>query len=176
MPITLGLILNPTSVQPGDNLLVTISGRADTKGARGLARVYDVAPSTASTLIYEKKQWKLQTLSFNYLAPATEGSHTIRLDFIVGNVTTSASLVLTVSSVAPPPPTAAPKTDDGTYAEPTLPVLPAAGGKFTDPTFGVTIMRVTDGNDGTYLSTAYSYCPTFNCLVTRLLTMNGYGT
>ena len=36
------------------------------------------------------------------------------------------------------------KTDLGVYLEPPAPPLPAAGGKFRDPTFGTEIMRVTD--------------------------------
>jgi hypothetical protein len=54
------------------------------------------------------------------------------------------------------------KTDLNTYPEPPLPTLPAAGGKFFDPTFGTEIMRVTDSSDGANAGTAYSYWPTFN--------------
>jgi hypothetical protein len=63
------------------------------------------------------------------------------------------------------------KTDRGIYTEPALPALPAAGGKFCDPTFGTQIMRATDQNDcpapgcGTY----YSHWPTFNSNNTYIL-------
>ncbi|HKQ99577.1 MAG TPA: IPT/TIG domain-containing protein [Pyrinomonadaceae bacterium] len=63
------------------------------------------------------------------------------------------------------------KTDRAVYVEPPLPVLPAAGGKFKDPTFGTEIMRATDSVDcpapgcGTY----YSHWPTFNRDNTYLL-------
>jgi len=42
------------------------------------------------------------------------------------------------------------------------PTLPAKGGKFTDPTWGTTVMRVTDASDGAWNGNAYSYWPTFN--------------
>lgn len=61
------------------------------------------------------------------------------------------------------------RTDRGTYPEPALPTLPAAGGKFNDPTFGTEIMRVTDANDGQSNGTWYSFWPTFNCDNTRIL-------
>lgn len=59
------------------------------------------------------------------------------------------------------------------HAKPTAPTLPAAGGKFCDPTFGTKIMRVTDevsvpvGGAGT----SYSYWATFNSDNSRLLVM-----
>ena len=67
-------------------------------------------------------------------------------------------------------------TDSGTYREPSLPSLPAAGGKLTDPTFGTTIMRLTDSRDGTDCRVEYSYWPTFNANSTRakaLCVVNG---
>jgi WD40-like Beta Propeller Repeat len=67
------------------------------------------------------------------------------------------------------------KTDHGFYAEPSLPVLPRAGGKFLDPVFGTEIMRATDETDGAApgLGTYYSHWPTFNCNNTRLLIRKG---
>ena len=61
-------------------------------------------------------------------------------------------------------------TDLGTYPEPPLPVLPAAGGTFVDPTFGTTILRVTDAttSGGASCGTAYSYWPSFNRTSTRV--------
>ncbi len=61
-------------------------------------------------------------------------------------------------------------TDLGIYYEPPLPALPAAGGTFVDPTFGTTILRVTDAETdaGASCGTAYSYWPTFNATSTRL--------
>ncbi len=67
------------------------------------------------------------------------------------------------------------KTDYGTYPEPALPTLPAAGGTFVDPTFGTTIMRLTDSNDGSDCRVEYSYWPTVNVDSTRVkaLCVNG---
>ena len=67
------------------------------------------------------------------------------------------------------------KTDRAVYSEPTLPTLPSAGGKFTDPVFGTQIMRATDAVDcpapgcGTY----YNQWPTFNSDNTRILIRKG---
>jgi hypothetical protein len=67
------------------------------------------------------------------------------------------------------------KTDHKVYAEPPLPVLPAAGGKYVDAVFGTTIMRVTDERDCPVLGcgTYYSQWPTFNADNTLLLIRNG---
>src|SRR5262245_55512282 len=58
-------------------------------------------------------------------------------------------------------------TDRRVYAEPPAPALPRAGGTFVDPTFGTTIMRVTDDTDGKSCHNYYSYWPTFNLDSTR---------
>jgi hypothetical protein len=54
------------------------------------------------------------------------------------------------------------KTDYGVYPEPAPPVIPAAGGIFTDPVFGTTLLRVTDATDGNDNHQSYSYWPSFN--------------
>ncbi len=55
------------------------------------------------------------------------------------------------------------KYDYGVYPPPSpAPTLPAAGGKFTDPVFGTSILRVTDANDGTVNHQSYSYWPSIN--------------
>lgn len=54
------------------------------------------------------------------------------------------------------------KTDFGIYPEPSLPPLPAAGGKFNDPTFGTEILRVTDAADAEVAGTIYSNWHTFS--------------
>jgi hypothetical protein len=61
-------------------------------------------------------------------------------------------------------PPAAPgvKTDLGACWPAAAPALPKAGDVFTDPTFGTTIMRVTDRSDGARNHVAYSYWPAFN--------------
>ena len=64
--------------------------------------------------------------------------------------------------------TPAVKTDSGVYREPPAPALPAAGGTFIDPTFGTSIMRLTDANDGVFNANSYSYWPSFNKDSTRL--------
>jgi hypothetical protein len=54
--------------------------------------------------------------------------------------------------------------------EHTLPVLPAGGGKFTDPDFGTQVMRLTDsGDDPSFCTTPYSYWPAFNHDATRVM-------
>ena len=67
------------------------------------------------------------------------------------------------------------KTDHKAYAKPPLPALPAAGGKYVDPVFGTTIMRVTDERDGRApgLGTYYPHWPTFNADDTMLLIRKG---
>jgi hypothetical protein len=47
--------------------------------------------------------------------------------------------------------------------------LPAAGGKYVDPAFGSTIIRVTDSRDGTLCTHAYSYWAAFNWNNTRIM-------
>jgi hypothetical protein len=59
-------------------------------------------------------------------------------------------------------------TDREVHPEPPLPALPHAGGTLVDPTFGTTILRVTDASDCMDCSVAYSYWPTFNRSSTRL--------
>ncbi len=49
-----------------------------------------------------------------------------------------------------------------------MPALPKAGETLIDPTFGTTILRLTDERDGKYCINAYSYWPTFNRDSTRL--------
>ncbi len=80
---------------------------------------------------------------------------------------------------APPPPapspTVTPKTDKGIYHEPALPSLPRAGSKITDPVFGTTVLRLTDGSDGSSdTQVQYSYWPTFNKDCTRLVVVAQY--
>ncbi|MDH3676346.1 MAG: hypothetical protein OES12_12695 [Anaerolineae bacterium] len=53
------------------------------------------------------------------------------------------------------------------------PTLPAAGGTFTDPTFGTTIIRVTDENDGNGNMHYYSYISPFNANSTRFFLKTG---
>jgi len=65
------------------------------------------------------------------------------------------------------------KRDYGIYPVPPAPPLPAAGGTVVDPTFGTTIMRLTDENDGPECINSYSYWPTFNVNSTRLLVFSG---
>ncbi|MHC4179419.1 MAG: hypothetical protein ACYSWU_18050 [Planctomycetota bacterium] len=60
------------------------------------------------------------------------------------------------------------KSDRRVYAEPPLPKLPEAGGTYVDPTFGTTIMRLTDAADGKSCHHSYSYYPSFNKNNTRL--------
>ncbi|MFI5148580.1 MAG: T9SS type A sorting domain-containing protein [Bacteroidia bacterium] len=54
------------------------------------------------------------------------------------------------------------KTDRGVYPEPPPPSIPAAGGTFTDPVFGTTLLRITDSLDGPDNHQSYSYWPAFN--------------
>src|SRR5437773_3509735 len=52
---------------------------------------------------------------------------------------------------------------------PPAPLLPPAGGKFTDPTYGTPILRVTDRSDGAQASHAYSLWSPFNYTSTRFI-------
>jgi hypothetical protein len=59
--------------------------------------------------------------------------------------------------------TESPATGFTTYLEPPLPSLLEAGATAVDPTFGTTILRLTDGADGnTDMQVQYSYWPVFN--------------
>lgn len=54
-------------------------------------------------------------------------------------------------------------TDKDTHTEPTAPSLPSAGSIAVDPTFGATIMRLTDSNDSaTDCNTGYANQSAFN--------------
>src|SRR5258706_4510939 len=66
-------------------------------------------------------------------------------------------------------------TDLGNHSEPAPPSLANAGESVQDPIFGTTISRITDANDGTDCTNAYSYWPTFNTASTRLF-LNCSGT
>jgi hypothetical protein len=82
-----------------------------------------------------------------------------------GNLAVTGDFTFTTASAPPPPPDPGGGgviTDHNVYPEPAPPALPAAGGTFVDPTFGTTIMRVTDQNDGQSNFNYYSYWPTFN--------------
>jgi len=82
-----------------------------------------------------------------------------------GNLAATGDFTFTTASAPPPPPDPGGGgviTDHNVYPEPAPPALPAAGGTFVDPTFGTTIMRVTDEHDGQSNFNYYSYWPTFN--------------
>src|SRR5437870_1368108 len=83
----------------------------------------------------------------------------------------SAAIMVPGQTRRPPSPdvgrAAAVVTDRRVYSEGQSPALPRAGGKFVDPSFGTTIMRVTDESDGTSCNNFYSYWPTFNLDSTR---------
>ena len=59
-------------------------------------------------------------------------------------------------------------TDKQVYLPPAPPALPSAGQTFVDPTFGTTVMRLTDASDGSDNKNAYAYWPTFNRSSTKL--------
>jgi hypothetical protein len=52
---------------------------------------------------------------------------------------------------------------------PPAPPLPPAGGKFNDPTYGTTILRVTDRTDGSQAHHPYSFWSPFNAKSTRFV-------
>ncbi len=64
-------------------------------------------------------------------------------------------------------------TERTAFEHPAAPALPDAGGTFTDPTFGTTLMRLTDAADGDDNQVAYSYWPTFNLDGTRAAVNTG---
>lgn len=66
-------------------------------------------------------------------------------------------------------------TDMAVHSEPALPPLPQAGAKIQDPTFGTTILRLTDGADGNIDSfVQYAYWPVFNSNSTRIHIVGTY--
>jgi hypothetical protein len=96
---------------------------------------------------------------------------------VASNLTSSGDFTFTTATIAPPPGggTGTVKTDYGVYPEPAPPALPAAGGTFVDPTFGTTIMRLTDANDGVFNVNSYSYWPSINKDSTRLWVITNAG-
>jgi len=72
--------------------------------------------------------------------------------------------------------TETPFTGFTTHPEPPLPSLPQAGATVTDPPFGTTILRLTDGADGNEgMGVQYSYWPVFNSNCTRIQVNGKYG-
>lgn len=59
--------------------------------------------------------------------------------------------------------------DIGVYPKPPAPTLPPAGGSYLDPTFGTTIVRVTDRNNGDMNFHIYSTPSPFNADSTRFV-------
>jgi len=94
------------------------------------------------------------------------------------NLTSSADFTFTTAAVATPPAGSggSVKTDYGVYPEPAAPALPSAGGTFVDPTFGTTIMRLTDAYDGVFNVNSYSYWPSINKNSTRLWVITNPGS
>lgn len=115
------------------------------------------------------------SVALSGLASGTVYRYRVKSRDVAGNLATSADSTFTTVASAPPPPSGggSVKTDYGVYPEPAPPALPAAGGTFVDPTFGTTIMRVTDENDGIQNTTNYSYWHSFNINSTRLYIIAG---
>lgn len=67
-------------------------------------------------------------------------------------------------------------TDFQVRVEPALPTMGPRGSKIVDPTFGTTILRVTDSNDGPLGQTLYSTYPSVNVNSTRVVgvVLSGY--
>ena len=68
----------------------------------------------------------------------------IRAFVIIFLLTLSGVRAQTPTPTPTPIPTPSVITDYVVYPEPSLPSLPAAGGIIVDPTFGTTILRLTD--------------------------------
>jgi|GEM_PF-1199713 len=96
------------------------------------------------------------------LSPSTSYHYRARSKDAAGNLGVSGDFTLATAAGAPPPTSSGVITDHNVYPEPPPPALPKAWGTFVDPTFGTTIMRVTDENDGVSNFNYYSYWPTFN--------------
>jgi hypothetical protein len=79
---------------------------------------------------------------------------------ILSTATINSAQTRRAAAVTPSRPTVV--TDRRVYNESSPPALPRAGGTFVDPTFGTTIMRVTDEGDGKSCNNFYSYWQTFN--------------
>lgn len=79
----------------------------------------------------------------------------------------TSSIVDTDTDTSPPPSQCTPRadgwvTDSDPHAEPALPALAAAGDRVVDPTFGATIVRITDADDGASCTNGYSYWRAFS--------------
>jgi Purple acid Phosphatase, N-terminal domain len=101
------------------------------------------------------------------LSASTLYHYRVKSKDAAGNLAASGDFAFTTSALSAPPPSSSVITNHNVYSEPPAPALPMAGGTFVDPTFGTTIMRVTDENDGASNHNEYSYWPTFNLDSTR---------
>ncbi len=63
------------------------------------------------------------------------------------------------------------KSDLNVYKEPALPAMGPRGSKVVDPTFGTTILRVTDADDGGDCIVEYAYWPAVNKDSTRVMVL-----
>src|SRR5262249_20443314 len=140
---------------------------SDSQAEYGTSTAYGNLSAPVATLVTS------HSVVLSGLASGTSYHYRVKSKDAAGNLATSADFGFTTVSVAPPPPPppsggGSVKTDYGIYPEPAPPPLPPAGGTLVDPTFGTTIMRVTDENDGVQNVTNYSYWHSFNINSTRL--------
>src|SRR5713226_2592224 len=93
--------------------------------------------------------------------------HIFKATVLIISAATMNSAQTRTAAPAAPSKAAGVITDRRILSEGPLLALPRAGGTFVDPTFGTTIMRVTDESDGAQCNNFYSYWPTFNLDSTR---------
>jgi hypothetical protein len=136
----------------------TTNEASDTQADYGTATVYGSSTALNASLVTNHSAF------VSGLTSSTLYHFRVKSKDAAGNLATSSDFTFTTAGVPPPPPPPDPGviTNHNVYPEPAPPALPSAGGTFVDPTFGTTIMRVTDQNDGASNYNYYSYWPTFN--------------
>jgi purple acid phosphatase-like protein len=136
----------------------TTNEASDTQVEYGTTTAYGSSTGLNASLVAS------HTAFVSALTSSTLYHYRVKSKDAAGNLSVSGDFTFTTNAVPPPPPPPDPGviTDHNVYPEPAPPALPSAGGTFVDPTFGTTIMRVTDQTDGASNYNYYSYWPTFN--------------
>src|SRR6185295_11582590 len=122
----------------------TTNEASDTQAEYGTSTGYGSATALNTSMVTAHSAF------ISGLASSTLYHYRVKSRDAAGNLAVSGDFTFTTLA-APAPPAPGPSgviTDKNVYSEPAPPALPRAGGTFVDPTFGTTIMRVTDETDG----------------------------
>jgi hypothetical protein len=148
---------------------ITVNGTTivwNTNEASNTQVDYGTTSSYGSSTSLNSSMATSHTATLSNLSASTSHHYRVRSRDAAGNLALSGDFTFTTAAVSGGGVIV--KTDYGVYAPPPAPPLPAAGGTFVDPTFGTTIMRLTDASDGTFNVNSYSYWPCFNKDSTKL--------